>query len=335
MKQQIKKVMTSGLKKVCLCCVPAQRDKMLPYAQAEQILRRHSPDPGAVCPDRTMECREYDLSVLVPVYAGDEELKQCLDSVFSQDTGFRYEVIVLERGFRQEIPEAVEQYGEQENLRLVRQSCRSVSGAQRRGLPSVRGSYVMFLDPRDRLSEGSIEALLGAAAAGNPDILRGRGKESTVWGRIYRTELLRDISFPESYWFEDPLITGFLNYLSDRAEALDRVVYERNREEGSREKPGSIDTFYMLRSVLEARQILGLPTDSGFYEQILLQMIQCIRRSSRDPERVRKSIFTLFQKLLQEQRCLADIHLGSQYDQLEELLLQGDYRKFRLLCALW
>ena len=78
-----------------------------------------------------------------------------------------------------------------------------------------------------------------------------------------------------------------------------------------------------------------MTTDSAFYEHLIRLMILSVQRTSREPEPVRKSIFSLFQKLLQEERCRADVHVDRQYGILEELLLQGDYRRFRLMCTVW
>lgn len=332
MKKQLKKAVTFGLKKVCLHCVPPQHDKMLSYAQAEQILRRHSPAPGASCPaDDRQTASEYDLSILVPVFPEKADLSRCLNSVIAQKTDFRWEVILVNPGTA-----IAEQYRGRENFRVI--------SNLNRGFREVRGKYVMFLDADGFLGENAMQSLLKAAVSRNADLVQGgcdpAQEQKLIWGKVFRTQLWQYVCFPEGYWFEDTLITSLLTQLASNVVTIsEEVSCGRKQDRGisgtDGAKPGSIDTFYVLRSVLEARRTLGLPTDSAFYEDLMGLMIQCMQRTRREPRQVQKSIFTLFQVLLQQERCRADVHLRKQYDQLENLLIRGDYRKFRLMCALW
>lgn len=368
MKKQIKKAVSLGLRKLCICCVPSQRDKMLPYAQAEQILSRHSPDPHARCLDtRQRQKAEYDLSVIVPVYNVEKYLKQCMDSIFAQKTDCRYEVIAVNDGSTDGSGEILEQYRKYGNFRLIHQSNLGIGGARNRGLREVRGRYLMFVDSDDYLPANAVQSLMYAAACRNADLVQGSfchvdqsgqrplGYETyenrggvapngvvsgMAWGKVYKTCLWENICFPEGCWFEDTIITSLLTHLAGKiATVSDLVYYYRCNRSGitrsSTGKPKSIDTLYVLRSVLEARRQLNMVTDSAFYEHLMRLMILAVQRTGREPEPVRRSIFSLFQKLLQEERCRADVHVTEPYGILEDLLLQGDYRRFRLLCNLW
>lgn len=368
MNKQLKKAVTFGLKKVCMYCVPPQHDKILPYAQAEQILRRHSPDPGASClGEKGQSPIKYDLTILVPVYNVEKYLQQCLDSVFAQKTDFSYEVIAIDDGSTDGSAEILERFRDRENFRLLTQSNRGLSGARNRGLREAMGRYLMFLDSDDFLPENAVQSLLYAAVYRNADIVQGSFRyldqsgskilglekyenkgsvapngvlSGMAWGKVFRRELWQQVCFPEGYWFEDTVITSLLTHLASSIATVSDVVYcyrknDRGITRTSAGKPKSIDTFYVLRSVLEARRTLGLETDSAFYEHLMRLMILCVQRTNREPLPVRKSIFTLLQVLLEQERCRAEVHLQKQYDQLENLLIRGDYRRFRLLCTLW
>ncbi len=329
MKKLVEKVRSSGLRKLCIYCVPPQRDKMLPYAQAEQILSRHCPDSRVTCPEDNRQMADYDLSVIV-LMDNREDYPQCLDSVFTQKTHYRYEVVAVHGGALDISGEIPGKYREKENFRLIPQSDRC--------LRQVRGRYLMFVAPGDFLPEHAVQSLLDAATSRNADMVQGRScpgdAAGMVWGRVFKAALWENVCFPKGCWLEDTVMTSLLTHLSDNLATVSHVVYHR-RDSAAAGKPGSIDTFYVLRSVLEARRQRNLPTDSAFYEYLMGLMVQCIRRTGSEPDPVRKSIFTLFQKLLQEERCRADVEIPAQYNLLEELLLQGDYRRFRLLCAVW
>ncbi len=368
MKQLVKRAVCSSLKKMCICCVPHQRDRMLPYVQAEQILNRHSPDPRSSCL-RKMRINEaeYDLSIIIPVYNVEQYLNRCLQSVFNQNTGYRCEVIAVNDGSTDRCAEILDSYTGNEDFRRIDQSNRGISGARNRGLQEARGRYIMFVDSDDYLPANAVEALLSAALSRDADIVQGSysyvdqsGYRQTsvktyddssdvapngvlagmAWGKVYRAELWQKVSFPEDCWFEDTIITSIVTHLASRIATISDVVYcYRNNCAGitktSVGKPKSIDTFYVLRSVMEARRELGLHTDSAFYEHLLRLMILCARRTKQEPEQVRLSMFSLFQKMIHEERCLADVTVQGQYKSLEEAIFQGDYRKFRMLCSVW
>ena len=326
MKKQIKKAVSYGLRKVCLYCVPPQRDKMLPYAQAEQILSRHCPDAHGGCLEEHRQLTaEYDLSVIVPVYNVAPYLKQCMDSIFAQKTDYRFEVIAVNDGSTDASGAILETYRSQEHFRLIHQSNRGIAGARNRGLQEVRGRYLMFVDSDDFLPANAVQSLMYAAACRNADIVQGSfchvdesGQRSLgyetfenrggvapngvvtgmAWGKVYKASLWEHVCFPEGYWFEDTVITSLLTHLARRiATVSDPVYYYRRNSSGitksSAGKPKSIDSLYVLRSVLEARHQLNMTTDSAFYEHLIRLMILSVQRTSREPEPVRKSIFSL------------------------------------------
>ena len=92
-------------------------------------------------------------------------------------------------------------------------------------------------------------------------------------------------------------------------------------------------------SVGSGQKSVGQPSDSilGRSQEVGRLAIDAVHQTVEmvEPKQVRKSIFTLLQVLLEQERCRADVHLQKQYDQLENLLIHGDYRRFRMMCTLW
>ena len=65
---------------------------MIPYEQAEKILNNHSPDRRSSCLRKNkINAKQYDLTVIVPVYNVEKYLEQCMQSIFNQKIGYSFE----------------------------------------------------------------------------------------------------------------------------------------------------------------------------------------------------------------------------------------------------
>ncbi len=90
------------------------------------------------------------VSVIIPVYNQAHKLKGCLKSLLEQ-TFFRYEVIIVDDGSRDNLKETIEVFKKkfQEkkiNFQVIHQENRGASAARNRGFLACRGQYLLFLD---------------------------------------------------------------------------------------------------------------------------------------------------------------------------------------------
>jgi glycosyltransferase involved in cell wall biosynthesis len=86
------------------------------------------------------------VSVILPVYNGENYLRAAIDSVFAQ-TFTGYELIVVDDGSKDSTPEIAGSYGSK--LRYVRQDNTGVTGAVNHGLSLVTGKYISWLSHDD------------------------------------------------------------------------------------------------------------------------------------------------------------------------------------------
>lgn len=104
---------------------------------------------------------EPTVSVILPVYNGENYLRFSIESVLGQT--FRdFELIVIDDGSKDSTPEIARGYGER--LRYVRQENTGVAGAFNHGLRLARGQYISWLSHDDRFLPTKLEKQLAALA---------------------------------------------------------------------------------------------------------------------------------------------------------------------------
>ena len=171
------------------------------------------------------------ISVIVPVYNAERYLKGAIDSVLSQPVSL--ELILVDDGSADGSGAICYAYArEHANVRVFHTPNHGVSHARNVGLDHAQGCYITFLDADDELCAGALDLLLKLLLDHNADIAVGKkltitrsGEEKhfmfpqktelwtgtdgvqnaladhpatyTVWGKLYRAELVRDIRFVE------------------------------------------------------------------------------------------------------------------------------------------
>lgn len=172
------------------------------------------------------------ISVIVPAYDAEKWLAECCRSVFDQ-TLTDWELIIVDDGSTDGTPAIAEELAAgRENVRLIRQENGGVCRARNAGLDAARGDYVTFLDADDLLLPHGLERLHELLTSRDCDIAIGwktnmtadgkdlgcpyersagfwQGTEAleqslrdhpatySVWGKLYRRDLLEDVRFVE------------------------------------------------------------------------------------------------------------------------------------------
>lgn len=369
MKRFVKKIIKRTIKNFLIHLVPSEKsNNEIPVKEAEEILQGHHPDAcsSPIHPNKRYE-KKYDLTVIVPVYNVEKYLKQCLDSLRNQVTQYTYHVVAVNDGSTDCSGEILSAYSDWQDLTIIHQKNCGHSGARNTGLQEVLGNYIMFVDSDDYVPENTVQSLLQAAYSMDADIVQGgyacvteTGEKcpggvkyaqasniapngvltGMAWGKVFKAELFSDIRFPEGYWYEDSIITGIVTHLAANIATIsDNVYFYRMNPAGitqkSRGKPKSVDTFYVLRSTMDARKQLHMHTDCAFYEHLLRIIPLCAQRVQNEPEQVQRAMFTLIRQMLEVERGNSVFEVHSQYKMLERTILSGDFRKYRILCVAW
>lgn len=117
------------------------------------------------------------VSVVIPVYNGEECLDQCLDSVCAQTlTGL--EVICVDDGSTDATPAILARYAARDpRFRVVTQPNAGPGAARNAGLAQARGEYLIFLDADDWFQPDLLAAMAARAEETGADVTICRADE--------------------------------------------------------------------------------------------------------------------------------------------------------------
>ena len=208
-------------------CTRFPKKLLLTTEEAEVLLSAIQPDKGQTCLCNNSIEADYDLHIIVPVYNTAPYLKQCLDSIFQQETEFSFFVSIVDDGSTDNSSALLDDYhaslqgsSHYSNTEIIHQTNQGPSAARNAALRNIRGKFIMFVDSDDMLLPGAIQTLMNVAILSGADISEGNfdggPAHGFAWGKVYRSELFRHVHFPPGYWFEDTLNVFYLYPLCHR-----------------------------------------------------------------------------------------------------------------------
>lgn len=137
-----------------------------------------------------------DLSIIIPVYNAGTLLKRCIDSIFSQKTNYKYEVIIVDDGSSDNSVDIIRQYKEP-NIILIQQSNSGPAKARNKGIYSAHGKYLAFIDADDYWVDGFIEKTLNFLHQHQECIAVSVGQHHyTVSGDTYSPTCIKEYKEP-------------------------------------------------------------------------------------------------------------------------------------------
>lgn len=138
------------------------------------------------------------ISVVIPVYNTERDLRRCLESLLRQ-TYKDFEVVLIDDGSTDGSGALCDSYaGADSRIRVFHTENGGVSEARNRGLHECRGQYIAFLDSDDYVDERYLERLYKAAQRYQADLVIGphqvvaedeRGRIKQAFGRGWRYKL--------------------------------------------------------------------------------------------------------------------------------------------------
>jgi glycosyltransferase involved in cell wall biosynthesis len=98
-------------------------------------------------------------SIIIGVYDDWVPLNDCLHSLAQQTNGPGFEVIVVDDGSKEVVPQVIRQWNRSYTLAVLRQSHAGISVARNRGIQVSKGSILLFVDADCRLEKNCLAAL--------------------------------------------------------------------------------------------------------------------------------------------------------------------------------
>ena len=207
------------------------------------------------------------VSVVVPVYNTEKWLPDCLNSLTRQ-TYPRFEVILVDDGSTDGSGKICDEFADSDwRTCVIHEENRGLSAARNAGVLAATGEYLMFLDSDDFIDADTVEKLALAASEGDADIVAtgfvytySDREESAAspygknicfgnhdalaelvtgripnfaWGKLIKTELVRNHLFPEGKFFEDHYWTHLIFGDSELVLWLEAYPFHYRQREGS------------------------------------------------------------------------------------------------------
>lgn len=98
------------------------------------------------------------ISIIVPVYNVSLYLKQCIQSIISQEGNI--EVILVDDGSPDESPSICDEYAQKDNrIHVIHKQNGGVSSARNAGLDAAQGEWIWFVDGDDYIAENVLKRI--------------------------------------------------------------------------------------------------------------------------------------------------------------------------------
>ncbi len=185
--------------------------------------------------------KQKKVSIIVPIFKVEQYLPRCIESLIAQ-TYENIEIILVNDGSGDSCEEIIDYYGERDHRIIpVHKKNGGVSDARNTGMAYSSGDYTFFVDGDDWVDPTCVKRLVDRIEQDNADIVQtsfyyahkdyllyderfekqddpptvldnhqlmvelvgNQIVKNFAWGKLYKTELIRDIPFQKGIFFED------------------------------------------------------------------------------------------------------------------------------------
>lgn len=277
------------------------------------------------------------LSIIVPLYNSSKVMDKCISSLIFQETNYKYEIILINDGSKDNTYEKAEKYQKEnpEKIVLTSQSNSGISSARNRGIQLSTGRYIGFVDHDDYLDSTFVQKMIETAENERADIVKcaysivnkkgyienyqekqeiveGKMKyelfdyKGYIWGGIYKRKIFEHVCFPVSFWYED-MITRLLVYRqSNKFINIDEVLYTKLIHENnassvvwSNKNYKCLEHIYLLEEIVCTSSKLKLENDIFFYQCLVRELSEIlVTRVEGLPENIKKIVLVRASDLL-------------------------------------
>ena len=213
------------------------------------------------------------ISVIVPVYMGENYLAECIESILCQ-TFSDFELLLLDDGSPDRSGVICDEYAKTDNrIRVVHKQNEGINATRKAGVELAKGEWIAFCDDDDTMPNYALERLFSLhqdtdVVIGFPEkpnnnkelsliecrrnIITARLLPPTPWAKLYRKSVLTEwvFDFPRDIdGCEDMIMNIRIMFSINRAP---RILYEkvynfrRNLVSVSHTKRASLDYEYVF-----------------------------------------------------------------------------------------
>lgn len=208
------------------------------------------------------------ISVIVPVYRVEAYLDRCVQSIVDQ-TYQNLEIILVDDGSPDNCPAMCDAWAKKDSrVKVIHKENGGLSDARNAGMAAASGEYMGFVDSDDDISPDMYQLLYDHMVADGSDIsacgvemvfedgsparaltpsgscvlerdsaieavIRESRLKQPVWYKLYRSGLIRDLSFPVGKYHEDVFWTWQAVARANKVSVFDAPCYYYVQRSGS------------------------------------------------------------------------------------------------------
>ena len=212
-------------------------------------------------------------SIVIPVYNDWRPLEQCLQSLARQTNAPDFDVIVVDDGSTEIIPEYIHRSGHSYAISVIPQAHTGIPAARNRGILAAKGAVLLFVDADCRLQPDCLSAL-SSMITHSPQHdffqLRLVGNCSSLVGRA---EHLRLLTF-QNYMLQPD---GRIRYLNTAGFAIRRESADLETDVFNPVALRAEDTL-LLANLMQNGKLPVFVPDAIVEHAIPLSLMQCVRK---------------------------------------------------------
>ena len=282
------------------------------------------------------------VSVIIPVYNTKRYLTQCLESVVQQ-TYQNLDILIIDDGSTDGSSDICDEFAQKDKrIRVYHTENHGLASVRNFGVCHAGGTYISFLDSDDWIEAKTIETMLKAAIQNAADVVTAKicseyidqtvhptkQKESylvfcgqdvlaalangmlsnNTWNKLYRSDCLSNIHYPDGHNYEDVATTWILmNNLANNggkiivlAEELFHYRIRKNSISHTKSAKNLLDRYDAYREKYE-----GLTNYQG---QLLASVINAIGSVWIYYGGLSREDRTKMTEKMQEMRCFSKDH---------------------------
>ena len=263
------------------------------------------------------------ISLIIPCYNAEQTLEKCLHSVIQQSY-INLEIIIVDDGSADYTSKIYEKFqSNDERIKTIRQDNYGVSRARNNGVKAATGDYICFVDSDDWVEKDYCSELYNLLFTENADIaiveasyedesgkvifnkpiskdkvFNGRKAlmllledeviQSHPWGKLYKANFLKDVSFPENLkCFEDYSTLFKIFDTAVKVVRSNKKLYHYIQHEDSLSHNLSPETaYYFYLAIIEVfnfwQNTTSLKSQGNITKNIIRKLLMVLKRVIRN-----------------------------------------------------
>lgn len=202
------------------------------------------------------------VSVIIPVYNGEEFISECMDSVINQ-TLKDIEIFVVDDGSKDRTPSILKRYAKRDNrIRVITQKNGGAGAARNNALQYVTGKYLSILDADDFFERNMLETAYKKAEAAEADVVVFRCDNFNTETKEYYpcAYSIRENLLPATQPFAGTDIPkdAFRLFVGWAWDKLFRTEYVKENGFYFQEQRTTNDLLFVFSAIIKAKRIVTM-----------------------------------------------------------------------------